>query len=134
MNSIKNLVLNIIIIVLAVVFVASCGFAITELTDSFSGYRNRESSFVYAIEDHRIRSLIENYYENVSADGKEKEAFSEYYAMAKYCEAAFFYKSFQALGDEERIAKQRELMDAAVAQMGELAAAKKDYDMILGIE
>lgn len=134
MNSIKNLIMNIVIIVLAIVMVISLYFAITEFYDVFHMYQNSENSFMYTMEDGNYARLVEMYHDNVGTDGKEKESFRECYGVAKYYESAFFYEMYRETGDTVRAENYKETMDAAEAQLGELTFLKEDIDTKLGVE
>ena len=46
----------------------------------------------------------------------------EYYGVAKYFEAASYYKIYQESGDTVRANYQKEKMDAALEEMGDLSA------------
>lgn len=126
--------MNIVIIVLAIVMVISLYFAITEIYDAFHVYQNSENSFIYAAEDGSYARMVTMYHENVGADGKEKERYGEYYGVAKYFEAAFFYEIYHEAGDTVRAEKYQKAMDAAVADMGDFSFLQEDIDTKLGIE
>lgn len=130
----KLLPLNLIIVVLAVVVVALIMETIVEVKDYVESAQSSESSFVYGIDEQNYSRIVERYHYNVGSAGAENEKFKEYYAVAKYYEASFFYKAFEENGDAARAAEQKELMDAALAQLGEFAHVKEDIDTKLGIE
>lgn len=126
--------MNIVIIVLAIVLVISLYFAVTEIYDASHIYRNKENSFMYAVEDGSYARMASMYHENMAADGKEKESYREYYGVAKYFEAAFFYEMYCEAGDTNRAQKYKGMMDAAVVDMGDFSFLQEDIDTKLGIE
>lgn len=122
------------IVVLAVGIVILAISTVKEFKYCFESPEADESTFVYILEAQDYSRLLERYRLNVGSSGEEDEDLAEFYAVAKYYEAAFFYKAYEEGKDTERAAKQKELMDAAATQMGEFAFTKSDIDTKLGIE
>lgn len=71
-----------------------------------------------------------NQVQNVKADADMKEC----YGVAKYYEAAVMYKAYQTVGNEKRVASEKEAMDAAYQEMGEWDITADTINKQLGIE
>lgn len=71
-----------------------------------------------------------NQVQNVKADADMKEC----YGVAKYYEAAVMYKAYQTVGNEKRVASEKEAMDAAYQEMGEWDITADTINKRLGIE
>lgn len=134
MNSIKNLVMNLVVIVLAIILVITLIFAGRELYDAFQPWMVKEYTFMYEIEGGRYGNIVDSYHRNVGSKGKEQKGYEEYYGVAKYYEAAFFYKMYEDAGDTDRAEKHKEAMAAAAAQMGDFAYLTEDINTKLGIQ
>lgn len=66
--------------------------------------------------------MVRLYYENEENNVKEEEDLGEYYGVAKYFEAASYYKIYQESGDMVRANHQKEKMETALEEMGDLSA------------
>lgn len=85
----------------------------------------KESSFAYRLEDGRYGSMVEYYHENVANHVKDEEGMEEYYAAARFYEAALYYKAFLNAGDEERASRYADKMKEAQEELGSLAGFDK---------
>lgn len=119
--SAKSMVLNTIIVVLVFLLLIVGGVAIGEISDNFGTYKLDEGSFSYPLNRESYGEMLRNYYQNCEAGEEDNRSLQEYYGVAKYYEAAFFYRLYEESGDTERAEKQRELMEDAEAQMGDFA-------------
>lgn len=134
MKDVKLLVLNIVIIVLAIVMCVVLGMAVEEVQYAFSDYEISESSFLYNMEQERYGDMVEDYYQNCGSFHEEEKKMREYYGVAKYYEAAFFYKIYAENGDVERAQKYAAEMENATTQMGDFSFTEEKIDQKLGIE
>lgn len=131
MSDVKLMILNIVIIVLVFLMVILLKLTAEELYYVFSDYKYVEDSFVYAMEEENYGRMIEYSDENLGSLGKEDRKLREYYGVAKYYEAAFYYKMYTEAGDTIRAGEQRILMEAAMEQMGDFAFKAGEIDEIL---
>lgn len=130
----KVSILNIVIIVLAVVFVMALFSTIMETYSVFTDYSYDEDSFIYRIEDEQYGTLVQMYYDNCGSGGKEEKSMQEYYDLAKYFEAAFHYKIYAESGDIGRAEKYKAIMDEAEVGLGEFGFVAERIDEKLGGE
>lgn len=126
-------VTNLIIIVLALLFILFTGMGVLELADGMRLYTSSEDSMLYALEDGRYGDLVEDYHRNLVSDVDATETMEECYAIARYYEAAIDYKLAIQENDAELKEKTEEIMNTAAGEMGELSYAKGEIDKLLGI-
>lgn len=131
--SAKAMILNVVIVILAFILLVTCVVAIGEIKDNFNSYQVDESSFAYAMGKESYGDMVRYYYQNCGTGDEEQRNLQEYYGVAKYYEAAFFYKLYVESGDVTRADAQRELMNAAAEQMGDFAFVKDKIDAKLQI-
>ena len=118
---------------LCIVLFALVGVMIENLHDAFSNQIS-ENALRSRVEYEKYALLVDYYYQNVAAGVAGNAAEKEYYGVAKYYEAASFYKAFSTVGDTERAAREKQKMDAAYEEMGGWQIAKEAIDAELGIE
>ena len=122
--------------IIAVLAVFTAIFTIAgmfELADAMSTYTVSESSMGYALEDGRYGDLVEDYHRNIVCEAKTTTTMENYYAVARYYEAAMDY---QLAVQNQNIALAEECrarMDAAAEEMGEFSDEKQKIDTLLGI-
>lgn len=114
-------VLDIIIGILCVALVGAFAYTINMIYEEYAyGYSYSEDSFYYRLEDENFGGMVEMYHANEAAGVKPTEDMQEYYGVAKYFEAASYYKLYEAEGDQTRMEYYGERMDDALQEMGEL--------------
>ena len=114
-----NVTLDIIIGILCVMLVGAVAFAIHSFRENDS-YSYSECSFYYRLEEESYGQMVEMYYCNEAAGVKAGEDMREYYGVAKYFEAASYYKIYRESGDSEKARGYQEKMEQALQEMGEL--------------
>uniref|UniRef100_UPI0040576411 hypothetical protein n=1 Tax=Acetatifactor sp. TaxID=1872090 RepID=UPI0040576411 len=134
MSDAKTWVLNGIIILLAIVMIASLWMLIEEFQYAFTSYYNTESSFVYAMEAEDYGRVVSMYHDNVQNGYEDKKDLQEYYGVAKYYEAAFLYHMYAEVGDTIRADIQKSAMEEAALQMGDFAFLRSQIDEKLGLK
>lgn len=97
------------------------------------GYYPKEESFLYSLQQKEYAAMVEMMYRNQAMDVKSNATFEECYAVAKYYEAATYYKAYKFDGNQELAMKKKAIMDEQILQMGELSYAAEDIDTLLGI-
>ena len=118
---------------LCIVLFASVGVMIENLHDAFYN-RISENALRSRVEYGNYALLVDHYHQNVAAGAAGNADEKEYYGVAKYYEAASFYKAFSTAGDTERAAREKQKMDAAYEEMGGWQIAKEAIDAELGID
>ena len=131
---IKNTVINIVIGILCFVFVIVSFFTFAEAMDYYRDYHPKEDSFLYAIEDGDYSRLVEMMYRNEAAGVETSEIYEECYAVARYYEAATYYKAYKNAGDMPRAVEKKEIMEKQIPLMGELSGCAEDIDKMLKLE
>ena len=132
-QDIKLIILNIVIGVLVFFLLITGTYALEEFSYEFdNGYK--EESFLYRIKDERYHEMVRMYHENEAYGKKFGEEGQEYYAIARYYEAASFYKAFSEAGDTERMERYLDKMKEAEEDMGAMAFVKDKIDEKLGIQ
>ncbi len=127
-------ILDVVIVILVFLLVIITAGAINEIFEYSSYSCYDEDSFGYRLQDGDYARMVEMYYDNMSQGAEDKKELQEYYGIAKYFEAASYYKVYITTNDMEKAATQEEKMEAALAQMGELAFVSEQIDAKLGIE
>ena len=105
-----------------------------EALDYYKDYHPKEESFLYALEDGDYSRMVEMMYRNEVAGVETSEIYEECYAIARYYEAATYYKAYKNAGDIPRASEKKELMKKQIALMGELSGYAEDIDKMLELE
>ena len=126
------LFLDIVIGVLCVLLVGALFFAIASFRENAS-YSYDEDSFYWRLEDGSFGQMVEMYYSNEAAGVEPTEDLLEYYAVAKYFEAASYYVLYQE-DAPEYAGYYQEKMETAAAEMGELAFLTEKIQKQLGVQ
>ena len=125
----KLFILDIIIASLTVCLVFMIGFAVEEASYSYSVYD--ENSFYWRLESEEYASMVSMYHSNVAEGKGEARELQEYYGVAKYFEAASYYKMYVEAGETDLAEKCMADMEAAYIQMGDFAIVKDKIDATL---
>lgn len=133
MLNVKLIILNIVIIIMAFIFLVILWLTAQEVFSSFSTYEYEEDSFIYAMESENYGRIVTMYNENCNNGYGDKRNLQECYGVAKYYEAAFDYKVCVNLGDTAGAEEQQNLMEEAEAQMGDFAFMADKIDEKLGL-
>jgi len=112
-----NRLLDVLIGLLALALVGAAIFAVSSFRDSLDlGYD--ADSFYYRLTDGDYGAMVEMYYTNESLGIRADEELRQYYAIARYYEAASWHNAYR---DREEAARYLTEMEAARADMGPLA-------------
>ena len=130
---IKNLGMNLCIGFLSFVFVVSLFFLGQEVISYHTNYYPEEDSFLYSLQQQDYAYMVEMMYRNQAANVKTNTTYEECYAVAKYYEAATYYKAYELDGNRELAENKKEIMNEQLLRMGELSYAAEDINTILGI-
>ena len=124
----KYTFLNVVIILLSVVLAISILITIYAVRDTSTVYYDNESSLQYMLTDKQYVRIAERY--DLIAIGHPDAGpirkLSEYYAVGRYFEAAFFEHAYETVGLTEKAEALRAKMDAIEAEMGEFAPEKEN--------
>lgn len=129
----KLLVLNIIIIILAIIIVGLLWAVGQETVYCLKNYEHKPNSFLYAMEAENYEYMMYMYHNNVMNGYEDKKELQESHGVAKYLEAAFYYKVFTEAGDSSRAEKQKAAMEEAELQMGDFSFLTDTYNQRLGL-
>lgn len=131
---IKNIILNIIIAFLCLVFVISSGILVSEVVGYHRNYYPDENSFLYAVQEQDYVRMVDMMHRNLAADVKSNETFEECYAVARYYEAATYFKAYKEAGNDKAAQEKAKIMEEQVLLMGDLTYAAAEIDAKLGIQ
>lgn len=131
---IKNMLSNIVIVALCLVFVVFVFYTVSEFIGYYDSYHPDESDFLYSVQQQEYASMVQMMYRNEAADIKTNNTYEECYAVARYYEAATYYKAYQHVGNNKAAAEKLEIMKEQALQMGELSFAAEDINKKLEIE
>ena len=125
-------VLNVINIILSVILGISILITFFVMRDASDVYYDNEQSLYYSLSDGRYSDLADRYNQNGIGreDDKKVQRLSDYYAVGRYFEKAFFANAFEKAGMMEKAAAFRAQMDEIETQMGQFSGEK---DRILEI-
>lgn len=114
-----HLLLDIIIGLLCVITVGAGAFAIFSFGENYS-YSYEADSFYWRLEDEDFARMVEMYYANEAAGVEADEEMQQYYGVAKYFEAASYYKAYQEAQDLKNMELYYDKMESAMLEMNEL--------------
>ena len=133
-TSLKNLIANVVIIVLTVIFVLLFFVAIAEMKDVDYTWTRDEDDFWYYISDGQYQELIESFYHNQNEGVRETEELKQCYAVAEYFEAASFYRVALSVNDQEDIEKYKAIMEECLLEMDDIAYVAEEINQKLGLD
>ena len=125
MNKIKqkkrasHRILDLVIGFLCVCMVGAGAFAISMFHESYN-FSYDSDSFYWRLEDENFAQIVEMYHTNEAAGVEPDAELEQYYGVARYFEAASYYKIYQKDGDSERMEIYAKQMEDAKHQMGAL--------------
>lgn len=122
--------LDIVIVILCAALVGAAIFAVSSLRDSLDLAYDADS-FYYRLSDGDFGSMVEMYYSNESIGAQADEELQQYYAIARYYEAACWYRAYAG---REEAARYLADMTTAECNMGELSFVAEDIRTKLGME
>lgn len=127
------LVMNIVIVVMCVVMIICACTAVSALYEDFSAPYDERTMF-YRIDYGDFHNMVELYHTNVQSGVEGNSTMKEYYGVAKYFQAASFYKAFLETGDTERADREKAKMEAALVEMGSWDIVENEINELLGVE
>lgn len=129
----KDLIANVVLVILSILFVIAFITFVGEISDSSRYYEQKASSFWWEYDNGRYVYSIRNRYENMYNGVEETEELSQCYAVSEYFEATSLYKAAVCTGKEESAMKYLEKMAKAYSEMGDVSYLAEDIDTKLGI-
>lgn len=125
--------LNIVNIVLSVILGISILITIFVMRDASEVYYDSEQSLYYSLSEGTYTDLADRYNENAIGreDDRKVQKLSDYYAVGRYFEKAFFANAFEKAGMTEKAAVFRKRMEEIEPQMGQFSAEKERILKIL---
>lgn len=125
--------LNIVNIILSVILGISILITILVMRDTSEVYYDSEQSLYYSLSEGTYTDLADRYNENALAKENDPKVqkLSDYYAVGRYFEKAFFANAFEKAGMTEKAAAFRKRMEEIEPQMGQFSAEKEGILKIL---
>lgn len=128
----RRLILDIVIVILTLAVLFSLYYAISSFREAYEdGYS--VDTYYYRIEEGRYAELVELYYAETDRQDPKDSGKEECYAVARYYEAASYYKMYLENGDTEKAEEQRQRMEEIAGEMGELSGEQENIRRQLGI-
>ncbi|MBD5522319.1 MAG: hypothetical protein HDR03_14035 [Lachnospiraceae bacterium] len=117
----KDVVLNIIIIVLCVILFGLIAIYTAVYIDSNQLYVSDEHSLLYRVYYQKYNDLVDNVYRNEISETPVKGDMAEIYAVAHFYENAVLYYAHQIAGNTAQSEMRYERMQKYSGNMGEYA-------------
>ena len=117
----KDVVMNIIIIVLCVILFGLIAIYTAVYIDSYQLYVSDEHSLIYRVYYRKYNDLVDNVYRNEISEAPVKGDMAEIYAVAHYYENAVLYYAHQIAGNTDQSKLRYERMQEYSEDMGEYA-------------
>lgn len=133
-NKAKELITNVILSILSIIFVLLLLTTIVELADMDYTYTRDEDMFWYSIKEGEYGGVVYDAYHNQNEGAELTPGMEQCYAVARYFEAASLYKAAVHVGDTEDIAKYSAVMEECLTYMDDILYVAEDIKMTLGIE
>lgn len=128
---IKNLIFNIVISILSVILVITTASVAYSFWDYSRVYVYDEERFWNCIQSESYDYIVSCMYENEINGVKTTKDLEECYAVARYFEAASFYKAYEQNGKTDKAKEKQKIMEEQKEKMGELSFAAGDIDAFL---
>lgn len=132
-SSTKDLITNIILVLLSISLVIAILTLGAELSGIDNYYDKDANSFWWAYDSGNYVDSIRDRYENTYNGIRETAELKQCYAVSEYYEAATLYKAAVYTGKEDKAMKYLEIMAKAYSEMGDVSYLAEDIDTKLGI-
>lgn len=129
----KEMIANIILIVLSALFVLATLQVGIEIADIDKYYEKNPSSFWWEYDSGRYVGSVKERHENFYNGVKETEELAQCYAVSEYFEAASLYKAAAYTGKTDKAAEYKATMEDAYSRMGDVSYLAEDINEKLGI-
>lgn len=130
----KELIINVVLSILSVIFVLVLLTTIVELADMDYSYTRDEDMFWYSIKGGSYNEIVLDAYHNENEGVELTPGLEQCYAIARYFEAASLYKAAVHVGDTEDIAKYTAIMEECLIYMEDVSYIAEDIKEQLGID
>ena len=129
----KELITNIILVVLSISLVIALFTLGAELNDIDRYYEKDANSFWWAYESGRYVDSIKDGYENKYNRVIETSELSQCYAVSEYFEAASLYKAAVVTGKTDKVQEYLTVMEESLDKMGDVDYLAEEINVKLGI-
>ena len=129
----KEMIANIILIVLSALFVLATLQVGIEIADIDNYYENNSSSFWWEYESGQYAGAVRDRYENFCNGVKKTDELAQCYAVSEYFEAASLYKTAVHTGKADKATEYKATMQDAYSRMGDVSYLAEDINEKLGI-
>lgn len=130
----KELITNVVLVLLSIAFVVNLFRAITEVADAPVSFAKSEDSFWYEISEGQYADLVAHSLRSQFTGVKETEGMKQCYAVMEYYEAASLYKVAVEKQNEEDKVKYAAIMEENLAYMSDIMYIAEDIHELFDIE
>ena len=135
MKSKRNVVLNIVIVILTIILFISTCILVSETSPRSDGLYKPETAetMIRMLERGRYIDLVQSMRRNemMGIKAEDNDAYTVPYAAADYYEAVFYYNGLQAAGDKDGAAAYVDKMTDAKQALGKYEYIADDIDAFL---
>lgn len=125
-------IMNAVIVLLCVILLVAIALTVEESRYYF-GIPNDTDYFESYIYDEDYPAMVDAYYENIAEGFEGNREMKEYYGVAKYFEAASYYKLYLEIGDTVGAEHELAKMNEAYEEMGGWCIMQQDIHGKLGL-
>ncbi len=126
-----RIITNIVIGILAFIFIVVIGMTVFTVSDELKPYTASEDSMIYSLQDNRYSDLVRYYHKNMALGIEPTKTMEECYAVARYYEAAIDYQLAVQEKDSALKKMAEEIMAEAAKKMGDFSYASGEIDELL---
>lgn len=132
-SPVKDLIANIILVILSIALVIALVKLGEELSYMNRHYERNANSFWMAYDSGRYADSIKDRYENIYNDVVTTAELKQCYAVSEYFEAASLYKAAVVTGKTDKAQEYLAVMEEALEEMGDVEYLAEDINQKLGI-
>ncbi|MCQ2549391.1 MAG: hypothetical protein MJ134_05040 [Lachnospiraceae bacterium] len=133
-KDIKNKIAYVFIGILCFFLVCFIGIFITNMVEERSYYVSDEEDLFWNLRYDNYVSLLEDVKANEARHVKKTGGMEKCYAIAYYYEAASMYKAYMEVGETQKAAKKKQIMEAQIPLMGEYSTLIQDIHKRLNLD
>lgn len=133
-NHQKEMITNIVLIVLSIAFVINLFSVIFELAD-IATYSTKDEDFIwFKLSEGQYAEMVADNWQNQFRGKKETEGLKQCYAITEYYEAASLYKVAVAKGNEKDKEKYAAVMEKNLECLDDVLFIIEDINELFDIE
>lgn len=132
-SKVISTILTVVMVIECILIVITSFVFWQEFTYDYSWYED-EDALLYEIQDERYGQLLCNYYSNEYGGYKATGNMEECYGVAKYFEAALWFRAYENMGDKKKCAIYAKKMELALEEMGDYQFLEEKINAKLNME